>query len=138
MLAHPPQATAGGNASGALMAQIQSTTMGVLAALGSSPAAAPLAAELAVWRGGLAECRVGARSDRSCEHPPLARLDEQPRLLRSAVAAPLAAVRKAAREMSLKLQTHDVDGAVPFSIGADEQITHHIATLAGEVPSAPS
>lgn len=120
-----------GKASADLLSEVQATTMALLSALDAGAEHAPLAlaAELAVWRGALAQCLVGARSDRAYEHVPLDRLNGLAPAVRSSVDAPLAAIRTAARNMGLKLQEHDVDGAVPFYVTADEQITQVIATL---------
>ncbi len=122
-----------GQTAGALLAQAQATSMVLLNELGESKAQAAqiLAAELSAWRGGLAQCLVGARSERLYDTPPLERLPSISDAARAAITPGLTAMRTAARDMGKALQARDVEAAVPFYMAADGHISHIIAQLTG-------
>ena len=91
---------------------------------------------LSAWRGGLAQCLVGARSERLYDTPPLERLPSLSDAARAAITPALTAMRTAARDMGKALQARDVEAAVPFYVAADGHISHIIAQLTGR--PAPS
>ncbi|WP_454916114.1 methyl-accepting chemotaxis protein [Xanthobacter sediminis] len=124
-----------GESSAALLGKAQDAAMTVLGELDAdgSRANTPriFAAELAAWRGALAQCLVGARADRCYDEPPFDAERTLPPALREAVAPALAAIRSSARELGRKLQASDIGGAIAAYGTTDEHLTRVIDRLAG-------
>ncbi|MFG1393111.1 methyl-accepting chemotaxis protein [Xanthobacter agilis] len=129
------QNKADGDSSGALLAKAQAAAMTVLDGLDvdGDHAYTPMtfAAELANWRGALAQCLVGARADRAYDDPPFGAERLLPPIVREAVAPHLTAIRAAARELGRKLQAGDIEGAIKAYTTADGHLTEVTTRLAG-------
>ncbi|MFG1296712.1 methyl-accepting chemotaxis protein [Xanthobacter variabilis] len=127
------QNKADGDSSAALLAKAQDSAMNVLGELDSdgSHANTPriFAAELSAWRGRLAQCLVGGRSDRCYDNPPFEAERALAPALRDAIAPSLAAIRTSARELGQKLQASDIGGAIAAYGTTDEQLTRVIDRL---------
>lgn len=127
------QNKADGDSSAALLGRAQDSAMTVLGELDSdgSHANTPriFAAELSAWRGRLAQCLVGARTDRCHDTPPFEAERALSPPLREAIAPALAAIRTSARELGQKLQAGDMDGAIGAYGATDERLTQVIDRL---------
>lgn len=129
------QNKADGDSSSALLGQAQSAALGVIETLdmGGDHTYTPMifAAELANWRGALAQCLVGGRSDHAYDNPPFDAESRLPARTREAIAPQLMAIRNAGRDLGRKLQASDMDGAIKAYTTADSNLTQVITRLVG-------